>query len=787
MRVHGPLREAQIEVLSADPAGSTGRFYYNATDNQFKIYVGGAWKKVVTGDFDIELSGLPSDGDFLQYNALSQKFEVTTINLGASVPPISAGVTGLFLSNDGTDTGWNDLSGDTVKLNRDGSLEMLGDFDVGNNAVVNVGLVDGVDISQLGLDVTDHTDGTASKHDASEIDYEYGIYTDVNNGTSTVENALRDLDDNKLSAYGKNAATKIVMEPGGSIDSHPSSPGVLKIGDTEATKIEIGQAGVETEIIGDLRVSGTQTTVDTATMDVTDANISVNVGGDQTTANANEAGLTVEMSDATDAQIGYDSSLPAKFKVGEVGSESEVVTTGHAQTINSLKSFSREIQIEQIATPSTPAAGKTKIYATADGLKLLDSTGIPQDVGSGGLEVSEQDSNFTAESNKWYLIRAGVTSISLPAGEAGMIMRISDADNSWATLKPTLVPNGSESIGEFGSGETLVLDRDGAWIQLAWDDAQAKWILDDSSITVVNTTQVIRIPKVTAWESYPPVTQGFGTVGSQLQWRQNGENLEVRGELKTGTTTADEAQIGLIGKTIAYEDAGVRPFIAGMGTRDSTSNSNTLSILATNGDTYFNLSYLADGSSRNPAQPLAGNSVANSGDEITFFASVPVAEFSGDNAYDIFYVAGNVVPLATNTEHGIIKKNKTQKKACSGNVTGAYSAVEISSMTMNNLVIGKRYRFDMHMTAFIANGQRCYIAMKNGSQFVGSAGVFDTQATGSSLSTFGHVSDEFTAIATTLKALIVQGSGCTVRGGTSYETYVRITEIEDSVETTDFT
>lgn len=85
-------------------------------------------------------------------------------------------------------------------------------------------------------------------------------------------------------------------------------------------------------VTGDLTVNGTTTNVNTTNLDVTDANITVNNGGNQATANSNKAGLTVEMSDATDAVIGYDSTLTSKFKLGESGSEAEVADVSSTQT-----------------------------------------------------------------------------------------------------------------------------------------------------------------------------------------------------------------------------------------------------------------------------------------------------------------------------------------------------------------------------------------------------------------------------------------------------------------------
>ena len=90
--------------------------------------------------------------------------------------------------------------------------------------------------------------------------------------------------------------------------------------------------GGDAVITGDLTVNGTTTTINTATLDVTDANITVNNGGNQISAD-DTAGLTVEMSDATNAKIIYDKDVSSRWRVGEVGSEVEVVTVSNSQVI----------------------------------------------------------------------------------------------------------------------------------------------------------------------------------------------------------------------------------------------------------------------------------------------------------------------------------------------------------------------------------------------------------------------------------------------------------------------
>ena len=87
-------------------------------------------------------------------------------------------------------------------------------------------------------------------------------------------------------------------------------------------------------IDGDLTVNGTTTSVNSDTLDVTDANITINNGGTQASADLANAGLTVEMSDATDVELGYDSTTASKMTLGEIGSQSEIITATHTQTVS---------------------------------------------------------------------------------------------------------------------------------------------------------------------------------------------------------------------------------------------------------------------------------------------------------------------------------------------------------------------------------------------------------------------------------------------------------------------
>ena len=144
---------------------------------------------------------------------------------------------------------------------------------------------------------------------------------------------------------------------------------------------------------GNLTVNGTTTTVNTDILDVEDANITINKNGNQTTAEG--AGITVEITDGTDASIVYDSSLESKFKVGEVGSESEIVTVDTNQTLSNKDIDANNNTISNIDTTNLEAGVlSTDLSVAGSDLELASSLAIQNYVDSTvtDLETLIQDS-----------------------------------------------------------------------------------------------------------------------------------------------------------------------------------------------------------------------------------------------------------------------------------------------------------------------------------------------------------------------------------------------------------
>lgn len=98
--------------------------------------------------------------------------------------------------------------------------------------------------------------------------------------------------------------------------------------------------GGDVTITGDLTVNGTTTTVNSATLDVTDTNITVNNGGND--ALSEGAGLTIERTGTYGSMV-YANALASRFKCGDLASESEVITAATTQSMSGAKTFTNKL------------------------------------------------------------------------------------------------------------------------------------------------------------------------------------------------------------------------------------------------------------------------------------------------------------------------------------------------------------------------------------------------------------------------------------------------------------
>ena len=192
-----------------------------------------------------------------------------TLSVGGTL-----GVTGVLTGTSLDISGDIDVDGTTNLdiVDIDGAVDMASTLTVASNIVVG-GTVDGRDVANDGTKL-DGIEASADVTDAANV---------------TAAGALMD---SELTAI----ASVKALNQGVATGDSPQFVGI-----TSTSNVIVG---------GNLTVNGTTTTLNTATLDVEDKNITVNYGAGDTTGSANGAGLTIQdaVDASTDATILWDTT-----------------------------------------------------------------------------------------------------------------------------------------------------------------------------------------------------------------------------------------------------------------------------------------------------------------------------------------------------------------------------------------------------------------------------------------------------------------------------------------------
>lgn len=300
-------------------------------------------------------------------------------------------------------------------------------------------------------------------------------------------------------------------------------------------------------VTGDATINGTLTTINSSTLEIVDANIVLNNGGTESTANAQDSGFTVEMSDATDCKVGFDSTLTSKFMCGEVGAEEEIVTTGHTQTMTASKTFNEEttflkshVMAELGSTPSTPASGYRKLYPTSTGWKDLDSAGLVSDVGAGGGSGSGEINLIedTNTASNWTSTGAGITvATTTTAAE----LPLEDVFSSGVKITPV---SGTSDYVKYRfflqdalASQSLKLE----WYQKPLsgytnDDIKVELWINDQTDYAGSFTEVPLASDITGDTLIQNVTERFSTTFTSGDATDSEKSYELRFYRTSGTT-----------------------------------------------------------------------------------------------------------------------------------------------------------------------------------------------------------------------------------------------------------
>lgn len=299
---------------------------------------------------------------------------------------------------------------------------------------------------------------------------------------------------------------------------------------------------------GDVTVNGTTTTVNSATVDSVDPNITVNKTGND--ASSEGAGLTIDRT-GTNGSLVYANALSSRFKLGDLGSEKEVVDVSSAQTLTNktitspsglvkadvgLSNVTNDSQLKRADGDFSTFTEKTLLVdndvfiiedsAAAGAKKFVKKVNLGFGSGSSALTVTTiKTANYTLAINE--LARGdasgGAFAFTLPTaiGVAGQALAVYRTDQTLANII-TINTTSSQTIGSYGTSVTLATQTE-YWLFIS---DGANWIVAAHTYSSVPF-------------SFSPTATGLGSNGIESAFAfRDTHGLSGRIVFTSGTTAA---------------------------------------------------------------------------------------------------------------------------------------------------------------------------------------------------------------------------------------------------------
>jgi hypothetical protein len=224
-------------------------------------------------------------------------------------------------------------------------------------------------------------------------------------------------------------------------------------------------------------------------------------------------------------------------------------------------------------------------------------------------------------------------------------------------------------------------------------------IIDDIICEIAETALLetaVTVPNMTAWQGYTPTFQGFGTpTNVEFEWRQVGENVEIRGKFTSGTpSTAVETRVGLPSGLISA-NTGLIPSLQVIGKGNQsfsgTTNFSSFSVLIEPSVNYITFGVEAS-TSNGVTKSLGGNFVTSG--VVSFFASVPCAGLSATTTKSIPLTQSGLIQEADSYYHtsgaigyGSTATNARRLNLSNGTMVGSDAFTVTDSSTLGTRII----------------------------------------------------------------------------------------------------
>lgn len=354
------------ELASAPSNAAQGDLYTNSTTKKVMVYLDGAWHEVVSnlGTQTLSSKTLEAGSTIIKNTSLNKgiNFDVGNNTSGAiytlrtnfggagaytlDFPSITSGDT--LVSRTSTDT----LTGKTIAA----TSNTITTQPSGNLAATELNaaldeLQKDIDTRATSSALTTHTGASSGVHGVTgSVVGTTDSQTLTNKTISGASNTLSNIPNSATTATSANTASAIVAR---------DTSGNFSAGTITAANITVS---------GDLTVSGTTTTIDTANLNVKDKNITVNNGGND--AASEGAGITVSRT-GTSGSLIYKDASATKFAAGALGSEVDLVGLSSTQTLTNKTISGASNTLSNIPNSATTAASAN----TASAIVARDASG----------------------------------------------------------------------------------------------------------------------------------------------------------------------------------------------------------------------------------------------------------------------------------------------------------------------------------------------------------------------------------------------------------------------------